>query len=173
MTNMTGARVLPWALLLAMPLWFGSCRKEADSAVTPSLLEGTWRIAGLRSEPGADLLYTGEEITDLIAYLDTLSDGSGTDIITCLTSTTVTFNSNKRVIIKEAPTCTLYAYDLIGIAENSTWKLEGNKLTLSSNLQSRVYDVARTDSTLTLVRSAEEDYGNGPKTYTTTIKMKK
>ncbi|MGF7216339.1 hypothetical protein GGR92_002504 [Spirosoma lacussanchae] len=171
MKNVLTARLLAWALMLAIPFWFGSCKKDSDDAVTPNAIEGTWRISGLKISPGADLLGTGQKVTDLIAYLNALPNGLGADIVTCLTTTTITFNSNGRITSKDGQKCTSATGDLAEIEDNSTWKLEGTKLTLTDNSGSEVYDVAQSGNTLKLSTSAQEDYGDGLKTYTTTIEM--
>jgi hypothetical protein len=89
--------LIVWALLVPMLLYFGSCKKSDDAAVTPpaASVQGDWIITGYKIDPGVDFLGTGTKSNDLLALFKGLPGGDS--ITACLTTTIITFNSNGKV----------------------------------------------------------------------------
>lgn len=171
MKTFTSSRVLTYALIIALPLWFGSCKKN-DDVVTPSSIEGSYRISAYRVDPGVDLLGTGTKSNDLLAAFKTLPNGIGNDLVECLTTTVVTFNSSGSVTSKEGAKCTP-SNDMNPVTDQSTWKLDGTKLTITAGADVSVYDAVKSGNTLKLSQQQMEDFGEGTKNYMLTIEMTK
>lgn len=179
MKTMSIARIIAWALVIAMPLWFGSCKKGTDDAVTPttSSVQGSWKISGYTINPGVDFLGTGQKNTDLLVYLRSLPQGFekiGSDAADCLTTTIITFNASGKVTGTPGSKCSS-STEYNPIEENASWKLDGNKLTLTSGSDVTVYDVTNTGNTLKLSGQEMEDFdGDGKdEAYTVTLEMTK
>lgn len=165
---------MAWALVLAMPMYFGACKKDGGDSVTPNSIEGTYVITGLTINPGIDPLGTGQKTTDLLSFFRSLPNGLGNDAVTCITTSTITFNSNGKVTSKAGQKCDASAVDPAdNVPDNSTWKLEGSKLTLTSSTGAEVYDVVRNGNVMSLSQTGTEDYGEGSKQYTTTLQLTK
>ncbi len=171
---MNVAHLLAWALVVVMPLWFGSCKKGGDDAVTPSMssIEGNWKISGYKIDPGVDFLGTGQKNTDLLAFYRSLPNGLGNDVVDCLTSTIITFNAGGKITGKAGAKCTA-STDMNPVEDNSTWKLDGNKLTITSGTEVTTYDTTISGNTLKLSGKELEDFdGDGKdETYTITLEM--
>lgn len=170
------ARITAWALVVAMPLWFGSCKKGGDDPITPttSSIEGSWKITGYTINPGVDFYGTGQKSNDVLAYLRSLPGGIGNDAVECLTSTVVIFNANGKVTGTSGPKCSA-STNMNPVEENSSWKLDGTKLTLTSGTDVTVYDTAINGNTLKLSGQEMEDFdGDGKdEAYTVTLEMTK
>ena len=168
-------RPLVYALVMALPFWLSSCKKDGTEAVTPtnSAIQGTWKVSGYKIEPGVDLLQTGQKNNDLLAILRALPNNLGADLIACLTETKVTFNANGQVTSVPGAKCTASTDDFNPVSDKSTWKLDGNKLTITSSTGSEVFDIVVSSSTLKMSQTGLDDYGEGNKTYTTTIELVK
>ena len=171
-----GARLMAWVLVVGMPLWFGSCKKGSDDPVTPSTsaIEGSWRISGFKIDPGIDPLQTGTKNTDLLAFYKSLPNGLGNDLVDCLTSTTITFNNGGKITGKSGSKCSA-ANDVNPVEDNSTWKLDGNKLTITSGTDVTVYDTVISGNTLKMSGKEMEDFdGDGKdEAYTITLELTK
>lgn len=158
-----------------MPFWFGSCSKK-DDAVAPSTsaIEGNWRISGYKVDPAIDFLGNGQKSNDLLAALKSLPGGFGNDAVECLTTTVVTFNSNGKITGKAGNKCDT-SDDMNPIEENSSWRLDGNKLTITSGSDVTTYDVVVSGNTLKLSAKETDDLdGDGKdETYTMTLEMTK
>lgn len=176
MKNRNAARLMAWALIVGMPLWFGSCKKGSDDAVTPSTssVEGSWKISGYKIDPGIDPLQTGTKSTDLLAFYRSLPNGIGTDIVDCLTSTTIIFNSNGKITGQAGSKCST-ANDVNPVDDNSTWKLDGNKLTITSGTDVTTYDTVISGNTLKMSGKQMEDFDSDGKeeAYTVTLELTK
>ncbi len=176
MKNKNLVHLLAWALVVAMPLWFGSCKKGSDDAVTPttSSVQGSWKISGYKIDPGVDFLGTGQKSTDLLAFYKSLPNGIGADLVDCLTSTIIIFNANGKVTGTPGAKCST-STDVNPVDDNSTWKLEGTKLTLTSGSDVTVYDTVSSGNTLKLSGPEKEDFdGDGKdETYTVTLELTK
>lgn len=175
MKQLISPRLLAYALMTALPLWFGSCKKDGTDTVTPtnSTIQGTWKVSAYKIEPGVDLLQTGQKSNDLLAILRGLPNNLGADLVSCLTETKVTFNANGQVTSVPGAKCTASTDDFNPVSDKSTWKLDGNKLTITNSTGSEVYDVVINGSTLKMSQTGLDDYGEGSKTYTTTIELVK
>ncbi len=159
-----------------MSLWCGSCSKKSDS-VTPSTssVEGTWQISGYKVDPAYFVLKNGQKTNDQLAYITDLLGPAGADIITCLTTTKITFVAGGKVTGSPGSTCTASSTDLVPTT-NATWKLDGSKLTLTDSSGPEVYDVVVGGTTLKLSQpDSSTDYdGDGKKdTVTNTLELKK
>jgi hypothetical protein len=176
MKHKNSVRLMAWAMILAMPVWFGSCKKGSDDAVTPttSSVQGSWRISGYTFNPGVDFLGTGQKSTDLLAYLRSLPNGLGNDLADCLTGTTIIFNASGKVTGTPGAKCST-STDINPVEDNSTWKLDGNKLTLTSGSDVTTYDTVISGNTLKLSGQDMEDYdGDGKEeAYTITLVLTK
>ena len=175
MNRLISPRLLAYTLMLALPLWFGSCKKDGTDVVTPTnnSIQNTWKVSAYRIEPGVDLLQTGQKSNDLLAALRALPNNLGTDLVSCLTETKVTFNANGQVTSVAGTKCTASTDEFNPVSDKSTWKLDGNKLTITDSTGSEVYDVVISSSTLKLSQTGLDDYGEGNKTYTITIELVK
>ncbi len=171
MTKQRSNQFITWAMLLMLPLWLSNCSKGGGDSVTPNSIEGTWTISGFAINPGVDFLQNGQKTTDLLAFFKSLPNGAGTDVVTCLTTTTISFNSGGKVTSKAGQKCDAASVDPSTIEDNSTWKLDGTKLTITDNTGTQTFDVNRNGNTMGLSTTGTEDYGEGNKTYTTTIQL--
>ncbi|GAB4028205.1 lipocalin family protein [Spirosoma gilvum] len=174
MKHTNATRLMAWALVVALPMWFGSCKKGSDDAVTPSTsaIEGSWRISGYKIDPAIDL-GNGQKTNDLLSIYKLYPGGS--DVVDCLTTTIVTFNSGGKITGKAGPKCSTTTDDMNPIEDNSTWKLDGNKLTITSGTDVTTYDSSVSGSTLKLSSQEKEDLdGDGKdETYTYTMELTK
>lgn len=175
MNQLISVRLLTYTLIMIMPLWFGSCKKDGTEAVTPtnSAIQGTWKVTAYNIEPGVDLLQTGQKSNDLLVALRALPNNLGVDLVSCLTETKVTFNANGQVTSVPGAKCTASTDEFNPVDDKSTWKLDGNKLTITDSTGSEVYDVVIGSSTLKMSQTGLDDYGEGSKTYTVTIGLVK
>lgn len=175
MKKTNAAQLLAWALVVAMPLWFGSCKKDSAEAVTPNSIEGTWRISGMKIDPAVDFLGTGQKSNDLLAAFRALPNGLGNDFVACLTDTRITFNNGGKVTGQTSAKCNASTDEFLPAENNSTWKLDGNKLTITSGSDVTVYDTTLSGNTLSMSQKDTDDLdGDGKtETYTITIEMTK
>jgi len=169
------SRSIAWVFIAVMPFWFGSCSKK-DDAVAPSSssIEGNWRISGYKVDPAVTNPLTGQKISDLLDFYRNLPNGIGNDIVECLTTTVVTFNSNGKITGKAGNKCDT-SDDMNPIEENSSWRLDGNKLTITSGSDVTTYDVVVSGNTLKMSAKETDDLdGDGKdETYTMTLEMTK
>jgi hypothetical protein len=154
-----------WFLVLVLPLWLGSCSKSGSDVVTPAGVEGSWKISAYTINPGVDLFGTGQKSTNLF---DVISIFLGAD---CLRDTRTTFNSNGKVTSTPGAKCTATASDTSPIENNSTWKLDGTKLTINDGKESTVYDLALSGNTMKLSSTSQQNLGDGLKTYTIVLEF--
>lgn len=182
MRTFTSGRFLTYALIIALPLWFGSCKKGDDN-VTPSSIEGTYKFVSVTSNPGIDL-GTGKKETDLlIVYKAFIGDLFGDQalanaVISCLKSTVVTFKAGGTITSPTGSGCDAASKNGIDVqpfSGTSTWKVDGNKLTITDGADVTVYDVAKNGNTMKLSTMDKADYdGDGKEeTYTNTIELAK
>ena len=167
------SRLLAWAMVLAIPMWFGSCKKGDDPvSPTTSAIEGSWKISGYKIDPAVDLLATGQTSNDLLAMYKQLPIGN--DIVDCLTSTVITFNSSGKVTGKGGDKCNKTT-DISPVDDNSSWKLDGTKLTLTSGTEVSTYDTSISGSTLKMSSKQSQDIdGDGKEeSYTYTLELTK
>ena len=169
-------RLLSWVMIAVIPVWFGSCKKDGD-AVTPSAIEGTWQISGYKISPAFDLFKTGTKTNDLLAAYGQIL---GQDAVTCLTTTKITFVAGGKITEAPGSKCTASTVGTDVAGANSTWKLDGTKLTITSvssgTTSTDVYDTALSGNSLKLSQTdSDTDYdGDGKKdTVTLTLEFTK
>jgi hypothetical protein len=146
MKTLMTTRLLVWAMIVAMPLWFSSCKKGSDDTVTPatatSSVEGNYKVSALKVDPKV------QGFDDLLP-LYTLFLGT-----TCLTDLTVSFKSNGTVTTDTPASCKSNSDDITqatGIDGNSKWVLAGTKLTITdSDKTATTYDVTFTGGNMQL-----------------------
>lgn len=160
-------RLLIWAFVVAMPFWMSSCKKENGGDVpTPNGVEGSWKVSGIK-------LKSGNQTED---YLELIKQYVGADVVTCLTDSKITFNSNSKVTGVASPKCqSADADDLNPAADNSTWKVNGNKLTITDSDGAQTYDLVVSGNTMTWSINEQDDLdGDGViDNYTTIIEFKR
>ncbi|GAB3937181.1 lipocalin family protein [Larkinella terrae] len=167
-----------WTLvmLLALPLWFASCSKDKDGNgepdVKPSAVSGSWKISGMKINPGIDF-GNGTKVTDLLGFF---AANGGADAVACLTDTKITFNSNGTITGTPSANCKSDDLDDFNPAEdNSKWSVNGNKLTIIDKEGSQTYDLETSGNTMKWSTTEKDDLDGDGKddTYTMTIEFKK
>lgn len=137
-------RLMVWTLVVVMPLWFGSCKKDSNESVTPTAasVEGSYKLSALKVNPKI------QDFEDLLPVYSLLI-GS-----TCLSDITVSFKSGGVVSTDSPASCQLNSDDITeatGIDNNSKWVLNGTKLTITdSDKTATTYDVSFTGSNMQL-----------------------
>jgi hypothetical protein len=164
MIKFTTTRLTLWALLLAMPLLFSSCKKDNDD-VTPATVEGDWKITGIKANPAIEFPFFGK-VSD-IYQLFALADGD------CLNNLVVTF-SNGATSVNVPPACqdsqdeTGEIALFLPLSNSSKWTLDGNKLTLTNTDGTvKTYDVTTSGNTMTWSSEEEVENLDGTKTNAT------
>ncbi|GAB4014672.1 hypothetical protein GCM10028773_02070 [Spirosoma koreense] len=158
-----------WALVVAMPLWFGSCKKEnggGGDPVTPNSIVGSWKVSAM----------TLKDDKNSVDYLALLKTYIGEDGVACLTDTKGTFNSDGSITGTPSPSCKSTGSDEYNpVQDKSTWKVADNKLTITDSDGAETYDLKVSGNTMTWSTQEQEDTdGDGkPETYTTTIEFKR
>ncbi|GAB2566293.1 hypothetical protein GCM10027190_15020 [Spirosoma areae] len=160
-----------------MPLWFSSCQKSSDDAVTPTSasIVGTWKMTTYTVNPGYDIFGFGQPITDLLGFLRSLPTNAGADAVSCLTETKLIFSADGKATSIPGAKCDAAINSQAPIDGSATWKLAGDKLTTVSSTGTDVYTVVITGNVLKLIQQRQEDTnGDGkPETYTLTIELLK
>jgi len=67
MKKLISGHPLVYALIITMPLWFGSCKKDGSEVVTPASVEGSWKLTSMKVNPAIDGGPFGK-IDDLFAF---------------------------------------------------------------------------------------------------------
>ena len=169
MKMMNMGRLMAWALVVAMPLWFGSCKKEngvIDPIVTPNAIEGSWKISSIK----------GVNDKGSVDYFDVLKELGGQDVVTCLTETKITFAGNGNVTGTPSPICQSGGSDTYNPAKDkATWKVAGNKVSITDSDGTESYDLTISGNTMTWSIQQQDDLDeDGVKeTYTQTIEFKR
>ncbi len=166
---MNVGRILAWTVVMAMPLWFGSCKKnnggEIDP-VTPNSVEGSWKISSISLK----------EASGTVDYLEIIKLIAGEEAIKCLTDTKATFKSGGEITGTPSPACTSGGADDYNPAKDkSTWKTNGNKLTITSSEGAETYDYTVSGSTMTWSIQQQDDVDEDGvnEVYTTIIEFKR
>ncbi len=170
MKNLDTSRLLSWALIVAIPLWFGSCKKTDDPTTTPTTtVEGSYKISTLKVNPPA--LGTFE---DLIAASKLLFSNT-----TCLTDLTITFKTGGDATTDNPTACQSLPVPVstfTGIDATSKWTLSGTKLTVtkSDGTKTEYTVVSNTGGVLKLQWQGSLNYPVPSTTvYTYTMELKK
>ena len=163
-------RLLTYALMVAVPFWSSSCKKDSDESVTPVSVEGSWKLTSIKANPAIDGGPFGK-IDDFFAFFKALGAGP------CLEETTITFNKNGTTTGNNPQSCqnSEEVSDIVGANNGGQWKLDSNKLTLTDpDGTSSVYDVTFNGDTMQWSQLTEFEDGNGQPTKTTvTIGLKR
>ena len=169
MKTMNVGRLLAWTAVVAMPLWFGSCKKETANGgdpITPNSIEGSWKITGMK----------GVSDKGTVNYLEALKELGGQDAVTCLTETKITFAGNGSVAGTPSPICQSGGSDTFNPAKDkATWKVAGNKVSVTDSDGTETFDLTISGNTMTWSSQQQDDLDeDGVKeTYTQTIEFKR
>jgi ABC-type transport system substrate-binding protein len=139
-----------------------ACKKDTDPTPSGSSVEGTWQISAITVSPALS------GITDLLAFFQGLS---GSD---CFSRITFDFKGNGTIdgsVPADCQSTEDLAEDELGIDEQSTWKVQNNKIVLTSGSDVQEYDLTVNATTMNWSYS-EVDSDDG-KTYTYTIVFKR
>lgn len=165
---MNSGRLLAWALVVAMPLWFGSCKKEnGGDPITPNSIEGNWKISGIN-------VTDGKKTNDV---LELLKEQGRADIVACLTDTKLVFASNGKITGTPSPFCKSDEADAYNpVSDSATWKVVGTKVTLTdSDGSTNTYDMTVNSSKMTWSIQKQEDLDEDgvEETVTVTLEFKR
>lgn len=169
MKMMNIGRLTAWVLVVIMPLWLGSCKKENGGVidpVTPNSIEGSWKIAGMKVNNGKDT----QDILEL------LKSSGEADAVACLTDTKITFVSNGKITGAPSPSCkSAGAEEYNPATNNATWMVTGNKLTITDDGGPDTYDLNLNGNSMSwIIKQQDDTDSDGVKeTYTTTIEFKR
>jgi hypothetical protein len=147
-------RFTGWTLLflVAIPLWFGSCKKDEDEN-GPGTVEGNWKVTSGTINPG------------VLGFTDFVAVGGYLNNSTCLTDLTVSFKGDGKLQLDNPSSCDKInpkvISDVTGIETNSTWVHTGDKLTLTApGGMKREYGVSVNNKTMQLSFSNNADWDN-------------
>ncbi len=135
MKNLRSFRLFAWALVVTIPLWFGSCKDDDNPTTTTTTVEGSYKISALTIDPKALGLYS-----DLIAASKLIFNNS-----TCLNDITITFKTGGDATTDNPSSCQSIPVPVstfTGVDATSKWALSGNKLTITKG------DGTKTDYTV-------------------------
>lgn len=167
MKSAQATRALRWVLLAGLPFWFSQCKKSNDAVATSGGIQGSWRITTYTISPGVTSDLTGKTYTNFFDLLGELPGGVGANAVACITTSTTTFNANNTLTGTWGANCS--ANVETPFEDNSTWKQDGNRLTITSAGTPEVYDVAVDGNTMKLSHTELQDFGEGDKPYTITM----
>lgn len=169
MKDLRLSRLFAWTLLVAIPLWFGSCSKDDNPTITDApTVEGSYKINTLTIDPKALGLYS-----DLIAGSKLFFNNT-----TCLNDITITFKTGGDATTDNPTSCQSIPVPVstfTGIDATSKWSLSGNQLTVTkSDGTKTVYTVLSTGATMKLQWQGTLNYPTPSTTvYTYTMDLKK
>jgi len=126
MKKLYSAQSIAWALVVVMPLWFGSCKKSDDNpVVTPTTtVEGNYKITALKIDPA------------VLTFTDLYSASQLIFSSTCLKDLTVSFKTGGIVTTDNPSSCSAIPVPVstfTGIDASSKWALSGTKLTVTKS----------------------------------------
>jgi transcriptional/translational regulatory protein YebC/TACO1 len=117
-----------------------ACKKDSDDPAPQNGVEGTWQLTALTFNPA----FNG--ITDYVSALQATGN-------TCASQINFVFNNNGSITINSPNTCTdtkdLFMQSL-GINSSTTWKVEGDKLVLTTGTDVTQINLSVNQSTMTL-----------------------
>lgn len=160
-------RTLRWVLFVGLPLLTSQCKKSNDPVATSGGVQGSWRITTYTISPGVTSDLSGKTYTNFFDLLNELPPALANKAITCLTNSTTTFNANNTLTGTWGANCGLDVDT--PFEDNSTWKQEGSKLTVTATGTPEVYEVKVDGNTMTLTQTELQDFGEGDKMYTITL----
>ncbi|AUD02581.1 lipocalin family protein [Spirosoma pollinicola] len=124
MKNLRSSRLFAWAIVIAIPIWFGSCKNDDNPVVATTTVEGSYKISALTIDPKALGLYT-----DVVAASKLFFNNS-----TCLNDITITFKTGGDATTDNPSSCQSLPVPVstfTGIDATSKWTQSGNKLTIT------------------------------------------
>lgn len=169
MKDLRLSRLFAWTLLIAIPVWFGSCSKDDNPVITDTpTVEGSYKISTLTIDPKALGLYS-----DLIAGSKLFFNNT-----TCLNDLTITFKTGGEATTDNPSACQTIPVPVstfTGIDATSKWSLSGNQLTVTkSDGTKTAYTVLSTGPTMKLQWQGALNYPTpSPTVYTYTMELKK
>ncbi|GAB2766867.1 hypothetical protein GCM10027275_06230 [Rhabdobacter roseus] len=124
--------------LLVVLLAVGALACKKDSEPGPSGVEGTWALTSITVNPA----YVGQ--TELFAILNTQFNN-------CLSRTTLRVNSSGNLSGDVPSDCQAAAgaFAQFGIDLNAGWRVENNRMILTSGGQSTAFDLTVNETTMT------------------------
>ncbi|WP_234734882.1 lipocalin family protein [Tellurirhabdus bombi] len=142
-------------LLLALPLWFGSCKKDKEED-GPGTVEGNWKVTSGKIDPSVS------------GFSDFVLIGNTYNQSTCLTDLTVSFKADGKLQLDNPASCDKINPKVIanatGIETNSAWVHTGDKLTLTTtDGVKQEYGVSVNNKTMQLTFSKDADWDNDGK----------
>ncbi|MVM32926.1 hypothetical protein GO755_22995 [Spirosoma sp. HMF4905] len=170
MQKINSSRFLIWAFIVAMPLWFDSCKKNDDNptVTTTTTIEGSYKITALKANPKIGGIYE-----DLLAAAPLILT------TTCLNDITITFQTGGAIATDNPATCqksTVPPSTITGIDATSKWSYSANTLTITKSDGTKTnYTVLKTGAILQVQWQDSQDYlGTGTKVaYTYTMDLTK
>lgn len=139
-TPRLNVRSLSSLMVLFALLSMVACKKDSDDPAPQTGVEGTWQLTALNFNPA----FNG--ITDYVAALTATGN-------TCANQINFTFNNNGSITINSPATCNdtkdLFTQSL-GINNSTTWKVEGDKLVLTTGTDVTQINLSVNQSTMTL-----------------------
>ena len=169
MKTNTTVRLFVYALVMVMPFWLGSCKKDGSEPVTPSgsAIEGSWKITSMKMSDGKDT----QDLLELIK-----STPGGADVVACLTDIKITFTGNGKITGTTSPKCKSEdAEDFNPAENNATYSVNGNKLTINGSDGPETYDLNLSGNTMQWSIVSEDDLNEDGvnEKYTVSIEFKK
>ncbi|QJW88719.1 lipocalin family protein [Spirosoma taeanense] len=161
---MNTVRLLALMLVIALPMWFGSCKKDGTEAVMPTntSVEGNYKVSAIKVDPKI------EGFDDILPLYSLLLGN------TCLTDITISFKSNGTITTDYPPSCQSAGDDIsdaTGIDSDSKWALNGSKLTITDeNGTQTAYDATFNGGNMQL-KWQEDDGDASGKTFKQTYIM--
>nr|ARK09941.1 hypothetical protein A6C57_06080 [Fibrella sp. ES10-3-2-2] len=160
-------RRLSWALLLALPLWFGACSKSTTD-VTPNSIEGSWRLTGYTIDPAIDLAGNGTKTNDILGYYALLPGGS--QYVECYKAITLTFAASGKITGTTTTACS--GIDASPFASTATWaSTTAGKVKITDGTDVQEYDVNISGTTLKLSQTFTDDFDGDGKTENGTVAL--
>lgn len=158
---------MTWAVVVAMPLWFGSCKKDngGGDPIKPNAIEGSWKISSMK----------GTSPKGNFDYFDLLKEIGGEEAVNCLTGTKITFLSDSNITGTPAPACQSGSDQYNPAKDKATWKVSGNKVSITDSDGVETYDLNTNGNTMTWSIQQKEDIDEDgvEDTFTQTIEFKR
>jgi len=139
-----------------------ACKKDSDDPAPQDGVEGSWQITAINIVPA----FSG--ITDYLGIYTLKGD-------TCPSQTTFNFKSNNSLEITAPAACTATKdelNDLIGVNNTTTWKVENNKLILTTGTFVEPVNLTVNSTTMSLAQSGLDLGDNVKHTVTFVFKRK-
>jgi hypothetical protein len=168
MKYLSPIRSIAWLLLLSLPAWLGACGNKGDS-VSPSSVQGSWRISSYTIDPAFDLTGTGKKTNDAFELYKAVA---GQQAVDCIKTVTITFKSDGTMggSASTAAACRDFVGDFTPTSA-ATWKVTGNKLQITDSGTTQEYDIALSGSELKMSQKETDDLDGDGKEETITLTL--